>query len=79
MTTIACVHLSFKMCRCPLVGTSKDLESQRKGREFVMNIFPTAVKHFDLSNKKKLCDCGKNRNFAVDFTYINFSFPKISI
>lgn len=49
----------LKMYRCPLIGTSEDLESQGKGKEFVMNIFPTKVKHFDLSNIKRLCDYGK--------------------
>lgn len=52
-----CMHASvLKMGRCPLVSTSKDLESQGKGREFVMNIFRTKVTHFDRSNIKSLRD-----------------------
>lgn len=52
-----CMHASvLKMRRCCFVGTSKDLESKGKGRWFVMNIFPTKVKHFDLSKTKRLCD-----------------------
>lgn len=36
-----------------------DLGSWGKGRGHVMDVFPTEIKHFDLSDMKRLCDSGK--------------------
>lgn len=55
-----CIHASvFRRWMCHFAGTSMDLGSWGKGRGHVMDVFPTEIKHFDLSDMKRLCDSGK--------------------